>query len=69
MTYHISVKASDGPAISLFHLTLDTTSVKSWLAAAVLVGGGFFLFRLTWPLVGAAWHDAFVEARGAGGAK
>ena len=69
MTYHISVKASDGPAISLFHLTLDTTSVKSWLAAAVLLGGGFVLFRLTWPLVGAAWHDAFVEARGAGRAK
>jgi branched-chain amino acid transport system permease protein len=69
MTYHISVKASDGPTISLFHLTLDTTSVKSWLAAAVLLGGGFVLFRLTWPLVGAAWHDAFVEARGAGRAK
>jgi branched-chain amino acid transport system permease protein len=69
MTYHISVKASEGPAISLFHLTLDTTSVKSWLAAAVLLGGGFFLFRLTWPLVGAAWHEAFVQARGAGRAK
>ena len=63
MTYHVSVKASEGPAISLFHLTLDTTSVKSWLAAAVLAGGGFFLFRLTWPVVGAAWDDAFVQAR------
>jgi branched-chain amino acid transport system permease protein len=69
MTYHVSVKASEGPAISLFHLTLDTVSVKSWLAAAVLGGGGFFLFRLTWPRVGAAWHDAFVEARGGGRAK
>jgi branched-chain amino acid transport system permease protein len=69
MTYHVSVKASEGPAISLFYLTLDTTSVKSWLAAAVLAGGGFFLFRLTWPLVGAAWHDAFVEARGGRTAK
>jgi branched-chain amino acid transport system permease protein len=69
MTYHISVKASDGPTISLFHLTLDTTSALPWTAAAVLLGGGFVLFRLTWPLVGAAWHDAFVEARGAGRAK
>jgi branched-chain amino acid transport system permease protein len=69
MTYHISVKALEGSAISLFHMTLDTKSAKSWLAAAVLACGGFFLFRLTWPLVGAAWHGAFLQARGAGRAK
>jgi hypothetical protein len=33
------------------------------------VAGGFFLFRLTWPLVGAAWHDAFMQAHGSPRAK
>ena len=66
MTYHRSVKASDGATISLFHLTLDTTSVTPWLAAIVLLAGGFLLFRRTWPIVGAAWHDAVLAAQAAG---
>ena len=66
MGYHLSVKASEGPAISLFHVTLNTTSVLPWLAAALLVGGGFFLFRLTWPLVDGVWHNALARAQGAG---
>jgi branched-chain amino acid transport system permease protein len=65
MTYHRSVKASDGATISLFRLTLDTTSVLPWLAAIVLLAGGFLLFRRTWPVVGAAWHDALLAARAA----
>ena len=66
MGYHLSVKASEGPTISLFHLTLNTTSALPWLAAAVLIGGGFFLFRLTWPLVDGVWHNALARAQGAG---
>jgi branched-chain amino acid transport system permease protein len=69
MGYHLSVKASDGPTISLFHVTLNTTSVWPWLGTAVLVVGGFLLFRRTWPIVGAAWHDALVAAQGEGKAK
>ena len=41
----------------------------SWAIAAILIAGGFWLFRMTWPVVGAAWHDAFAQARGAGRAK
>jgi branched-chain amino acid transport system permease protein len=66
MVYHRSVKASDGATISLFHLTLDTTSALPWIAAMVLSVGGFLLFRRTWPLVGAAWHDAVMHAQAAG---
>jgi branched-chain amino acid transport system permease protein len=62
MTYHLSVKASEGTTISVFHIALDSASTMSWVAAAALVAGGFGLFRLTWPLVGAAWHDAFAHA-------
>ena len=49
--------------------TLNTTSVLPWLAAAVLIAGGFFLFRLTWPLVDSVWHNALARAQGAGKAK
>ena len=69
MIYHRSVKASDGPAISLFHMTLDTTSAVPWIAAIALFAGGFLLFRRTWPLVGAAWHDAAVYAQAAAKSK
>jgi hypothetical protein len=69
MIYHRSVKASDGPAISLFHMTLDTTSAAPWIAAIALSAGGFLLFRRTWPLVGAAWHDAAVYAQAAAKSK
>jgi len=66
MGYHLSVKVSEGPTISLFHFMLNTTSALPWLAAAVLIGGGFFLFRLTWPLVDGVWHNALARAQGAG---
>jgi branched-chain amino acid transport system permease protein len=69
MTYHRSVKASEGTTISLFHVTLDTASFVPWIAAIVLLAGGFLLFRRTWPVVGAAWHDAIVYAQTAGKAK
>jgi branched-chain amino acid transport system permease protein len=69
MSYHLSVKAGEGPTISLFHLTLDTTSVLPWLGTAVLLVGGFLLFRRTWPIVDAAWHDALIAAQGAEKAK
>ena len=69
MIYHRSVKASDGPAIVLFHMTLDTTNAMPWIAAIVLLAGGFFLFRRCWPVVGGAWHDAVVPAQTAGKSK
>jgi branched-chain amino acid transport system permease protein len=69
MSYHLSVRAGEGPTISLFHLTLNTTSVLPWLGTAVLLIGGFFLFRRTWPIVDAAWHDALIAAQGAEKAK
>ena len=69
MIYHRSVKASDGATISMFHMTIDTTSAIPWIAAIALLVGGFLLFRRTWPLVGAAWHDAVVYAQAPGKSK
>jgi branched-chain amino acid transport system permease protein len=66
MTYHRCVKATEGATISLFHLTLDTTSVTPWIVAIMLLGGGFLLLRRTRPIVGAAWHDALLAAQATG---
>jgi len=63
MTYHLSVKMSEGRTISVFHVALDSGSAMPWVVAAVLTCGGFWLFRLTWPVVGAAWHVALVRAQ------
>jgi branched-chain amino acid transport system permease protein len=64
MTYHRSVKGADGVTILLFHMTLETTSALSWMEAIALFAGGFFLFHRTWPIVGAAWHDAVAYGQG-----
>ena len=69
MTYHLSVKASEGTTISVFHVAFDSASVMPWVTAAVLLCGGFWLFRMTWPVVGAAWQEAFAKAHGARSAK
>jgi branched-chain amino acid transport system permease protein len=69
MTYHLSVKASEGTTTSVFHVALDSARVMPWVTAAVLLCGGFWLFRMTWPVVGAAWHEAFAKAHGARRAK
>ncbi len=69
MTYHLSVNAFEGTTTSVFHVTLDCASALPWVVAAILIAGGFWLFRMTWPVVGAAWRDAFAQVHGAGGAK
>jgi branched-chain amino acid transport system permease protein len=69
MIYHRSVKASEGVTISLFHLTIDAASAVPWVVAVGALLVGFVLFRRTWPIVGAAWHDAIVNAQAAGETK
>jgi branched-chain amino acid transport system permease protein len=66
MTYHRAVKGSEGATISLFRLTLDTMSITPWVAAVVMLVGGFLLFRMTWRIVGTAWHHAVLVAQAAG---
>ena len=67
MAYRLLVKASSGSAMSFLHVRLDAASPLPWLVAAVLVVGGFWLFRRTWPVIGNAWNDAIAAARLRGG--
>jgi branched-chain amino acid transport system permease protein len=61
MTYRLAVKAAEGPAMTLLTLRFSADHPLAWLSAVVLAAGGFALFRLTWPVVAAAWGPAAAE--------
>ena len=52
--------------IDLFGVPFDATRPSTWAVAAALVLGGFFVARLTWARVGAAWTNAAAAARDRG---
>jgi branched-chain amino acid transport system permease protein len=58
MTYRLAVKAADGPDMTFFTVPLAANHLLAWLSAGALMAGGFALFRLTWPVVAAAWANA-----------
>ena len=68
MTFRLTVKASEPSAMTFFHVPLDAASVMSWLAALLLIAGGFWLFRRSWPMVDRAWTEARAAAKRQGGA-
>ena len=49
--------------MTFFHVPLDAASPVSWIAAAVLLVGGFYAFRRTWPFVADAWQHAHGEVQ------
>jgi hypothetical protein len=55
MTYRLTVKAAEGPGMSFFTIPFAADSPFAWLSAAALVIGGLVVFRLTWPIIAAAW--------------
>ena len=61
MTFRLMVKASEGTSMSFFGVPLDAAAPVPWIAAAVLLVGGFYLFRRTWPWISGAWHAAHAE--------
>jgi len=58
MTYRLAVKAADGPDMTFFTVPIAADRLLAWLSAGTLIVGGFILFRLTWPVVAAAWASA-----------
>ncbi|MGX4773671.1 branched-chain amino acid ABC transporter permease [Bradyrhizobium guangdongense] len=57
---------SGGDPINLFGIAFNPTSPVTWIAAAVLVVGGFFVARLTWRRIADAWDRAATVARDRG---
>jgi branched-chain amino acid transport system permease protein len=64
MTFHLTVKASDGSAMRFLYVPLDAAGAGPWAVAALLTLGGFWAFRRTWPVIAAAWDGALPSARG-----
>jgi branched-chain amino acid transport system permease protein len=55
MTYRLSVKAAEGARMIFLAVPFAADQLLPWLTAAVLLAGGFALFRLAWSVVAAAW--------------
>ena len=55
-----------GDVINLVGIPLNATAPTTWLIAAILVIGGFFVARLTWLRVAEAWDRAGTVARDRG---
>jgi branched-chain amino acid transport system permease protein len=62
MTFRLTVKASDGSAMSFLYVPIDAAKPAPWAVAAVLLFGGFWVFRRTWGVVANAWDNAVVAA-------
>jgi branched-chain amino acid transport system permease protein len=56
----------DGNVINLLGVPFNATAPTTWLAAAVLVIGGFLIARLSWRRVAEAWDRAATSARDRG---
>jgi branched-chain amino acid transport system permease protein len=55
-----------GEVINLFGVAFNPTAPTTWLAAAVLVIGGFLVARFTWRRIAEAWDRAATVARDRG---
>ena len=53
----------EGPEMSIFHISMNTSSFWHWLVAVVLFLGGAFALRATWPRVQDAWGSAVARLR------
>ena len=61
MTFRLMVKASEGTRMNFVSVPLDAAAPVPWIVAAVLLVGGLYLFRRTWPFVADAWQHAHAE--------
>jgi branched-chain amino acid transport system permease protein len=67
INYRRATEPEASARVTLFGVGLDTATPWPWLTAIVLVIGGFYAFRRSWPLVAEAWQHAGDEARGRDG--
>ncbi|RTL72443.1 MAG: branched-chain amino acid ABC transporter permease [Hyphomicrobiales bacterium] len=65
MLFRISVKEGEALVIRPLGLNMPPTSPVLWGVALVLLIGGGFLFRMTWPMVSNAWGRATSEGAAA----
>ena len=62
MSYRLATQPELGTRMRLLWTPVDAASPWPWVVAMAALGGGFLLFRSTWPVVAAAWERARAEA-------
>jgi branched-chain amino acid transport system permease protein len=62
INYRRATQPEAGPRVTLFGVTMDTSTPWPWLTAIGLIITGFYAFRRSWPLVAAAWQHAGSES-------
>jgi len=67
MSFRRSIEPELGTAIRVLGLPLGTDAWWSWALAALLVGGGIWLLRRSFPSVASAWHDVQERLQAGGG--
>ena len=62
-TVHYTVNPGEDPNIRAFGVPFNASSPITWIVAAILLVGGFFVARKTWTRVAHAWDDALTTTR------
>jgi branched-chain amino acid transport system permease protein len=60
------VQADTHITVHIFGVPFDTSEPATWIVALVLTIGGYFVARITWRRIGAAWDRAATAARDKG---
>jgi branched-chain amino acid transport system permease protein len=65
MTYHLQLSSSEGPDIQFMGVTLNTTGLDNWLAAATILTVGLVLFEIARRRFAREWEEiqAFIEKK------
>lgn len=66
MIHHVAQKTAEGPSMHFLRnhaWTVNTQSFVPWVISIAMMIGGFFLFRMTWPIVARAWNEAAANAQ------
>jgi branched-chain amino acid transport system permease protein len=63
MGYRVSTQPELGTRMRIAWVAVDAATPWPWIAAVVLLVGGFYAFRKTWPVVAAAWNHATEQVK------
>ncbi|EGP06345.1 putative branched-chain amino acid ABC transporter permease [Bradyrhizobiaceae bacterium SG-6C] len=60
---HHTMHSTEDPNIKAFGIPFNASSPITWAVSLILIVGGFFVARMTWKRVAAAWDEALTVAR------
>jgi branched-chain amino acid transport system permease protein len=63
---HYTESEGEGSIVRLLGVPFNTTAPLTWIVSAILIVGGFFVARMTWRRIAAAWDRAAAVARDQG---